>query len=132
MTTALDVIKGALRDIMAIEAGEAPSAEESSDALSKLNLMMHGFTADGIDFAHTTMVLASTMTVPEEQVLHVRYMLAALLASEYGKEASPTVMARAETGRRYLQAVYSLPQTVPVDSALRMRSGVVFNFTTGQ
>jgi hypothetical protein len=132
MTTALDVIKGALRDIMAVEAGEAPTSEESSDALSKLNLMMHGFNAEGIDFVHTTMTLTDTMNVPEEQVLHVRYMLAVLLASEYGKEASPTVMARAETGRRYLQAVYSLPQTAPVDPAIGMRRGVIFNFTTGQ
>ncbi len=46
-TTARDLIKGSLRIIGAIAAGETPSAAELSDALSSLNEMIASWSNDG-------------------------------------------------------------------------------------
>lgn len=48
MATALDIIKGAMRDIGAIAAGEAPSGSESTDALEALNDMLEDWSNDGL------------------------------------------------------------------------------------
>lgn len=47
MSTAADIIKGALKDIGAIATGETPSAAEISDGLESLNEMMNSWSADG-------------------------------------------------------------------------------------
>lgn len=132
MTTTRDIIKQAMRSAKVLESGEEPEAEEANDALELLNAMMHGFNAMGINFAHTTRALGDPINVPPEEEIHIRYMLCALLCSEYKKEATPTVLAMAENGRRNMQAAYWLGKTAPVDTALRDDSGVIFNYTTGQ
>lgn len=48
MSTAADIIKGGLRDIGAIAAGETPSAAEISDGLESLNEMMNSWSAEGL------------------------------------------------------------------------------------
>lgn len=118
MTTANDTIKSALRKIGVIAAGEAPTAQEATDGLECLNDMLHGFSADGIAFAHTTLALADNLPVPDEQVQHIKAMLAVYMAPEYGATPSPIVLAQAENARRYLQGAYSLPVTASADSAL--------------
>lgn len=45
-TTALDLVVGALRSINALEAGETPNANDSSDALQVLNDMMESWSTD--------------------------------------------------------------------------------------
>lgn len=47
MATALDIIKGALRDVGAIAGGETPSSNESADALSALNNLIESWSAEG-------------------------------------------------------------------------------------
>lgn len=47
MSTAADIIKGALKDIGAIAAGETPSAGEIADGLESLNELMNSWSADG-------------------------------------------------------------------------------------
>lgn len=45
-TTALDLVTGALRSINALEAGETPNANDSSDALQVLNDLLESWSAD--------------------------------------------------------------------------------------
>lgn len=119
MTTALDTIKTAMRLIGVLEAGEAPASDESVDALGTLNAMLAGFPADGIKYAHQNIdVVSDPVPMPEEQILHVKHLLAVYLAAEYGATPSPIVMAAAENGRRYLQGVYQRAETAPVDRYL--------------
>ena len=119
MTTALDTIKTAMRLLGVLEAGEAPSASESVDALGTLNTMLAGFPADGIEYAHQNIdVVSDPVPLPEEQILHVKHLLAVYLAPEYGVAPSPIVMTAAENGRRYLQGKYKLAETATVDTSL--------------
>lgn len=132
MTTARDCIKAAMRRIRVLESGEEPTAEEGADALEMLNDMMFGFNGDGIEFVHTTLALADNINVPDEQVEHIKNMLAVKLCDEYKKVPTPTLMALAENGRRYMQAAYHLPQAVRVDGGAGPRTDATFNYTTGR
>lgn len=107
MTTALDVVKGALGLLAVLEAGESPSAEDGVDGLAMLNAMMRGFPADGIDYAHTEMeTLATPVPMPSECEMHLQFMLAVYWSPKFGRTPSPVVISRADSGRRYLQARY--------------------------
>jgi hypothetical protein len=48
MASTLDLIKGSLRLIGVLASGETPSAEESTDALSKLNNMIKSWNVEGL------------------------------------------------------------------------------------
>jgi len=47
-TTALDLIKGAMRLIGAIATGETPTADEANDALNTLNDVLEGWSLEGL------------------------------------------------------------------------------------
>jgi len=47
-TTALDLIKGAMRLIGAIATGETPTADEANDALTTLNDILEGWSLEGL------------------------------------------------------------------------------------
>lgn len=119
MTTALTVIKGAMRDNGVLMAGESATAEEAADGLEALNQMLHSFPADGIEYAHTTIaVISGAVPIPEELIAHVRAMLAVRWASEFGAVAPPNVQVAADNGRRFLQGYYKQAKTAPVDGGL--------------
>lgn len=60
-TTALDLITGAMRSINALEAGETPSANDSSDALQVLNDLLESWSTDKLYvFASVENILAWT------------------------------------------------------------------------
>ncbi len=46
MTTAADLIRGALKELRAIGQGETPTAEEMSDGLDRLNMMLESWSLD--------------------------------------------------------------------------------------
>lgn len=48
MTTALDLIKSAMRKAGVTSKGETPSAEETGDALASLNAMLESWATDGL------------------------------------------------------------------------------------
>lgn len=122
MTTALDIVKPALRAIEVVEGGESPTAEEGADGLTALNNMLRGFTADGIDYAHTEIAtLATPVPMPDECTQILIDMLAVRLAREYGKMPSPLLIEDADRGRRYLQGRYRMPKTAPIDTGLTNR-----------
>lgn len=119
MTTALDIIKISLRLLGITSLSEGPGAAEGMIAFNALNRMLHGFPADGIQFAHTTITSqTANIPVPPEEEQHVAAMLAVFVAPELEETPSPLVLLMAENARRYLQGAYLLPKTAPVDSLL--------------
>lgn len=61
MTTAVDLITLALKDIGALGIGQSISADDTSDALSTLNMMLGQWTAERLDIYHLVeTVLQST------------------------------------------------------------------------
>lgn len=118
--TARQVIYRALRRIGVTAEGETPTAAQANDALDTLNDMLHGFSADGIACAHTTVALDSTLNFPDEELAFVRDMLCLQLMPEYGT-INEIVGAAAAKARIFMQARYKIVPEVPIDRALRPR-----------
>jgi hypothetical protein len=97
--TALDIIKRALRLIGIVASGESVASDEAQDGLMSLNAMIDSWKAQGIDCYpnSSTMVymLNDCLSVPPGYNEALVFNLAVAIAPEYGKEASGTVMARA-------------------------------------
>ena len=118
MTTASDVVTGALRLIGTIAAGEVATAAEAADGLSALNQMMHGLAHEGVHLENTDLALADTVKLPETHTEALKYLLAIRLAPEYTLIPSPLVIRQADNGLRTLQAAYADPQPLSIDSGL--------------
>ena len=118
MTTALDLVTGAMRLIGALAAGEAASASEAQDGLASLNQMLHSLAHDGVDLGHVDLALASIVNLPGTHIETIRHMLALRLAPEYNLTLSPLVIRTADTGKAALQAIYADPEPMSIDSGL--------------
>ncbi len=91
MTTLLEVIDDALRDINVISETESASAEQGKYCLRRLNQMMNLWreTAD-IDLGYYDQsVTTGTIPVPDWALLAVTAGLAIAVASKYGASVSP-------------------------------------------
>jgi len=124
MATARDVITRSLLLIGAIEAGDAPSAEDASTGLDGLNEMLHAWEREGIDYQHTDLALSDSLTLDATQIEAVRYNLAVRLAPEYGAPASQEITAIAQRGyaalRRPVAADPADVEALTVNSAQNM------------
>ena len=121
MTTALDIIKGALRDISVLAAGESPTAEESQDSLEALNLMIAAWELDGIAIGAQEWALSDVIQLPANHILAIRRNLAVRLAPEFGAAVSNITVQEAGDGYRSLQTAYGEPLDMDVDNAIRAR-----------
>ena len=118
MTTALDIVTGAMRLIGALAAGEAAEASEALDGLASLNQMLHALVHEGVDLGHGDLALASIVKLPDTHIETIRHMLALRLAPEYNLTLSPLVIRTAETGKAALQAIYADPEPMSIDGGL--------------
>lgn len=120
MTTASEVVTGALRLIGAYGVDETPSAEDAAAGLVALNQMLAGWGIEGIRLEHAPLALGDTLPYPDDHERPIRFNLAVELAPEYGAAAtlSPTVVRTADTGKRMLKAVYTTPPKLRPDIAL--------------
>ncbi len=90
MTTNLEIIEDALRDIGVISEIESASAEQGQFALRRLNLIMETWKEDDIDigyFAQTSTV--DTVPIPDWAELAVVSALAVAIAPKFGASISP-------------------------------------------
>lgn len=121
-TTARDIIKGALRLVGILAAGEEPAAEDEADSLDVLNEMMFGFQRDGVKITHTVITdPAAIFPIPDQDRKDIKYCLAKRLAQEFGRTLQPGILGDCNMAYQNLMATYmQLPRAV-VDSALRRR-----------
>ena len=118
MATANDVIKGAMRLLDKVAAGETPTAAEAQDGLQALNQMMHAFALDGIDLGHADLALAGAVNLPASHTKALKYLLAVDLASEYDMDPPAVVAVQAQDGMRLLEAHYAEVPTMDQDRGL--------------
>lgn len=123
MTTARDVVAGALRLIGALAAGETPDAPEAADGLDALNRMMHGWKARGVDLAHTDLALSDTVSLADEYREGLEHLLAVRLAPEYERPASPDLLRLGEEAWRAIQLAFTAPVDLTVETGLLRMPG---------
>ena len=137
MTTFRAIVTRALTDINALEIGEQAEATLAADALQRLQQMMAGWEADGLEL-HLPAVGAEdpvAYPVPDTPFslnddwplgqLHVQgitAMLAAELAPSYGHTLTRRQEAAAAIGRRRLNADFYPDETLSPDPALARTS----------
>jgi hypothetical protein len=122
MTTGNDLIKGALKEIGVLAAGEDPSSEEGQDALTILNEMIAGWEMEGIAIGASTWTLATTIPLPANHIGAIRYNLAVRLAPSYGSQVSNLTVQMADDGYRNLQTAYGEPVDMSVDTVIQGRA----------
>jgi hypothetical protein len=95
----LELVTGALRRAGVIGEADDPSAEEGSDAVTRLNDMIAGMAEDGIDLGWNPKAsTADTVVLPLGHIGTIKAMLAVMLADEYGTEVSPVTASEAKSG----------------------------------
>lgn len=89
MTTVLEIIDDALRELNVINEVQTASAEQGAYGLRRLNQMLEGWKEEDIEFGWFKQTdTANTAPVPDWAELGVTYALAVNIASKYGASAS--------------------------------------------
>ena len=92
MTTNLEVIGDALRELGVLSETETASAEQGLHGLRKLNEMMEAWTEDGIQLGYFAQsATTDTCPVPAWALRAVKACLAPELAPTYGATISPVL-----------------------------------------
>lgn len=104
MTTVADILNQALTDAGVIGAGETPSAEDSTTALTKLNQMLAQWQVNNMGPTATYSALTIGANVPwaAEFDMPVQLSLAELLSTAYGS-SRPDLSRDAAKARRILK-----------------------------
>lgn len=120
-TTHNQIIERALKRLGLTQVGETPSGDEYADGLRAYNDMLNGWRNKGIFVPFTTVADdAGGDEVPfdDEDVGGIANNLAVVIASEYGKNPSPILIAQAVSDRNGLWSKYGASLKSSVDSAL--------------
>jgi hypothetical protein len=113
--TALEVITRALRTLKVYGAGEDPSAADEEDCLLALNNMLAGWSINGIDLAHITLIASDTLDVPDDHLEAICLSLAERIAGDFGAEITPANQAIADQGRAAIRAYHFNIATLGID-----------------
>lgn len=138
-TTAISIIRRAMRLIRVLGQDEDPTAEESQDGFDALLAMVDAWGIDG-DMASDTVALptfaslAATVDAPDGLVQVLVYNLALEIAPEYGKEPSQEVVRKALAYKRnYANARANENIEVLAQPAYYVgSSNSTYNVTTGE
>ncbi len=119
MTTAQQVITGALKDLGVLERGESPTGQESLDALEIMNLYFSALIHDGIDMEWLTLSLNDVVPYPEDQIGPMRSNLAMACAASWTVQPTRELAIMAGNGYKQLQREYFDVDNLGLDTALR-------------
>ena len=123
MTTAREMLTGALRLIRVIAEEETPNDVALADGLTILNETLHSFKAHGADLGFQDITLDDAVPVPKELVRGFRYIMAAELAPEYGATLTPEVNVRETEARTTVAAYYTRIGVLRVEESFQERTG---------
>ena len=116
MSTNLDIISRALREINVIAENQSASSEQGSQCLVKLNNMLEMWKEVGIDFGwYEQLTTAGTAPIPDYAELPVVGSLAIICASQYGASVSMETAAVADRGYSMLLSKFTREQLDNLD-----------------
>ena len=121
MTTARDVIQGALDRLGVTASGETATAADSALALKRLNAILRSMNISGAFLPlNSDLTASSQVPLAPSLIFGLEAMLAEVMADHYGKqgEVSAVLMRDAARGRQAIQAATGLDMTAEVDQAL--------------
>lgn len=118
MTTAAEIVVGALRAIAVIDVGEAASAEDMADGLTALNDMIASWAMKGIHTGAPILAVNDPFPFEDGHVAGVKAMLAEYIADDYGKALPPNVAKRAIRGWQAIYADYTAIEPLRIDCGL--------------
>lgn len=102
MTTALDIVTRAMRKIGVTAQDEALQADEVSEAMDALNMMLAAWKLAGVDTSHTTLTAGDDFPLAAEFEEGTVYLLAEKLSTNYTRP----VNFDADDWFRKIQAAY--------------------------
>ncbi len=122
MTTPIDVITDALREISVLAQNETASAFQGQQGLNDLKKMIANWELDGIGIGDvSTWILTTDIPLPENHIHPIVYNLAVRECSRYGKTPKQATVALAMNGFRQLEAAYGGLIDMTIDPAIRPR-----------
>ena len=110
MATARDIVNSAIYDLGIVEPGGSVPAADASTGLDKLNSMMSGLEAEGINLLWSDLTLNSTFPLENKHRQGVEAMLAVRLSAipAYSVSVNPEVKMMAIRGKQLLAADYKI------------------------
>jgi hypothetical protein len=121
--TARDLLTRAFRRHGFISEDEGLTAEQVAQGLQLLNDMMNGWEAEGIQYAHTDLLIDDVVNVPDQYVRSAMLLLMNDIADQYGRQVPARLEAQIAIARTALQAFYySVPQAETDEGILNRRA----------
>lgn len=122
MTTAREIISGALERIRAYAGGESPSAEDADRSLVALNRMLFAWELDGIALGHTELALDDVLNVPDTHLEPIEDNLAVKLWGLFWDDSARPVPSAlksdADDGKSLLRGLYLDMDPLTIDRSL--------------
>lgn len=121
MTTARDIVNGALFRLRKPDSTTQPTPEDAAYSVGALNDMIHGWRAKNVDVGQPEGTdLTLNDDVPTERMLDegLKALLAQRLAEDFGKPVSRQLARDASAGWTAISAAYKLQDPMRVDRAL--------------
>jgi len=120
MATVQNIVSRAMRELNLISAEEEPDANEASKALSMLNAMALGWSADNIHTGWSTVALTDDFPLEAKHEEGVVALLAERIAGSRGQGLTLGQRALAETGMSRLMADYKEIEPLRADEGLQI------------
>lgn len=118
MATTRAIITRALKELRVIAPGETADADDVSDALDKLNGIMHGLETEGLTYEHTSLTLNDDF--PFDDNLHNAAImwLTMHIAGLFGRELTAKQAMDGMAGEEAIIAAYYTVPDSSFDTAL--------------
>lgn len=120
MTTAIEIINDALREISVLAQNQTATNQQAVQALDQLNKLISRWELDGISIGVLNLDLTTTIPLPDNHIDVLVMNLAVKLCASYGKIPKPTTKEDADGGYTALQAAYGNPIDMTIDAAIRI------------